>query len=78
MTLNCDNCGETFEGRPNRRFCSVRCRRAIELKRRYWDQAMKYASFWELEARRSLTEARAAEHRAQAERIRRRVSAHRP
>ncbi len=77
MTLNCDNCGETFEGRPNRRFCSVRCRRAIELKRRYWDQAMRYASFWELEAQRS-TGARAAEYRVRAERIHKNAGPIRP
>ena len=76
--MTCCNCGIEFEGRPNRQYCSVRCRRDIELRRRYWDQAQKYAGFWELEAQRSKTEARAAEHRARAERIRTRAGPARP
>jgi hypothetical protein len=44
IELTCEHCGNTFEGRPNRRTCSVRCRRALEDRRRFWDQ--KFAYVW--------------------------------
>ena len=78
MTLTCSNCSTEFTGRPNRRYCSAYCRKAIERKRRDWDQAQKYAGVWELEAQRSQTEVRAAAHREQAERIRKRIGPVRP
>jgi len=37
MKKKCPVCGETFQGRPNRETCSVRCRRHIESRRRSWD-----------------------------------------
>ena len=33
-TLTCQSCRSTFEGRPNRRYCSVSCRRAAEMAQR--------------------------------------------
>ncbi len=77
MELICQSCGETFEGRRNRQYCRAQCRRAIEMKRRNWDEAQGYVSFWENEAQNS-TGARAAEHREMAERIRQRAGPTRP
>jgi hypothetical protein len=73
----CSNCERAFEGRPNKQYCSVRCRRATELKMRNWDEAHRYVRFWEREAQRS-TGTRAAEHRVRAERIRKRAGPTRP
>lgn len=33
-TRICKTCQTTFEGRPNRRYCSVHCRRAAEMEER--------------------------------------------
>ena len=38
ITLICECCRRPFEGRVNRRTCSVSCRRSIELGRRLWDR----------------------------------------
>ncbi len=78
MDLICQSCGETFAGRSNRKYCRVQCRRAIEMKRRNWDEAQGYATFWDNEAQNSETEARAAAHREQATRIRKRAGPARP
>lgn len=37
MQKTCSNCGRTFDGRPNREYCSDRCRRRLETRRREWD-----------------------------------------
>ena len=78
MKLTCRNCETEFEGRSNRKYCSPGCRRAIELRRRNWDEAQGYATFWDNEAQNSETEARAAAHREQADRIRKRAGPTRP
>ncbi len=78
MNLICSSCGREFNGRPNHQYCSIKCRRAIELRRRHWDQAQRYVRFYELEAQRSESESRAAAHRAQAARIRERAGPTRP
>ena len=31
---HCFNCGSQFEGRPNRLYCSARCRKQVEYRRR--------------------------------------------
>jgi hypothetical protein len=36
--MRCGTCGAEFEGRRDRRYCSVACRRAKELLRRDWDR----------------------------------------
>jgi endogenous inhibitor of DNA gyrase (YacG/DUF329 family) len=33
MQLNCTHCGKPFEGRPNRAYCSQRCKAAINNRR---------------------------------------------
>lgn len=38
VKLVCECCKREFEGRPNRRTCSVSCRRSIEFGRREWDR----------------------------------------
>jgi len=38
----CEFCKKHFKGRPNRKFCSPRCRRIIEGKRRFWDRRFYY------------------------------------
>ena len=35
--LICESCRQPFDGRPNRRYCSLPCRRRLEMKRRVWD-----------------------------------------
>jgi len=35
--LTCKRCGELFPGRRSRSYCSPRCRRIIERRRRAWD-----------------------------------------
>ena len=35
--IACHHCGEPFRGRPNRCYCSSRCRRRMEAKRHRWD-----------------------------------------
>lgn len=42
VQLICEHCKNLFEGRPNRKTCSVRCRRIIENKRRFWDRKFSY------------------------------------
>jgi len=32
--IRCEMCQKMFEGRPNRRYCSIRCRRKAEQKQR--------------------------------------------
>ena len=49
-TLTCDVCGEQFVGRPNKKHCSLKCRRDIERRRRYWDSIGKYIQMCEYNA----------------------------
>ncbi len=53
-TMTCQQCGEPFRGRPNRRYCSPRCRRRMEAKRQRWD--MLTARIERLEAEASTAE----------------------
>lgn len=50
----CAGCGDPFEGRPNRQYCSVSCRRSLEMKRRHWDRLTANAE--RLEGRAQLAE----------------------
>jgi len=50
VQLVCENCRESFLGRPNRKTCSVRCRRILENKRRFWDSKFRYVRFCEIQA----------------------------
>ena len=36
--MTCAVCGATFNGRPNRQYCSTVCRRELERRRRAWDK----------------------------------------
>lgn len=36
--MTCRTCHRPFEGRPNRRYCSNRCQRQREEKRRAWNK----------------------------------------
>ncbi len=51
-TLTCDVCGELFIGRSNRKHCSLKCRRDLERKRRYWNNIEKYITMCEKNALR--------------------------
>ena len=46
----CELCKKEFVGRPNRRTCSVKCRRTLERRRRFWDGLMAHAEFCQLQA----------------------------
>ena len=50
MILNCENCKKPFEGRSNRKTCSVRCRRTLENKRRFWDGKFAYIQWCQIQA----------------------------
>ena len=48
VRLICENCKREFEGRPNRRTCSVGCRRSLEFGRREWDRKALHVRWLEL------------------------------
>jgi len=50
MKLTCANCGKSFQGRANRKHCSLRCRCALAAKRKFWDRKFSYVSFCEIQA----------------------------
>jgi hypothetical protein len=50
VEIICEFCGEPFLGRPNRKTCSVPCRRTLEGKRRHWDRQMGHVKFCEQNA----------------------------
>jgi len=50
VTLTCENCKREFEGRPNRRTCSVGCRRSIEFGRREWERKALHVRYLERNA----------------------------
>jgi predicted nucleic acid-binding Zn ribbon protein len=50
VELICEHCHEPFQGRPNRKTCSVRCRRILENKRRFWDSRFTHVRFLEINA----------------------------
>ena len=50
IEILCENCKASFLGRPNRRTCSVKCRRTLEVKRRFWDRKFRYVHFCEVQA----------------------------
>jgi hypothetical protein len=50
VTLICESCKKPFQGRPNRRTCSVNCRRSLEMGRRVWDRRAGHVRFLELNA----------------------------
>ena len=45
--LTCRVCGQPFIGRPNKAFCSLRCKRDLERRRRYWDGIERYIQMCE-------------------------------
>jgi len=40
--MTCKNCQIVFEGRPNRRYCSIQCRRAAEMAQREIKKEERY------------------------------------
>ena len=50
IQLICGYCKEPFEGRPNRKTCSTKCRRTLENKRRFWDRKFSYVRHCQLQA----------------------------
>lgn len=48
--MTCEYCKKPFLGRPNRRTCSVKCRRTLENKRRFWDKRFAYVRHCEIQA----------------------------
>ena len=50
IEMICGNCNEPFTGRPNRRTCSVDCRRELEYRRKSWDRQFEYVDFCETQA----------------------------
>lgn len=50
VELICEHCKKLFLGRPNRRTCSVACRRTLEAKRLFWDRKFSYVKFCEMNA----------------------------
>ncbi len=71
-TITCQQCGEPFRGRPNRRYCSPRCRRRMEAKRHRWDMLATRIERLEAQASEAEPEARAILTR-QVERLRARL-----
>lgn len=41
-TMTCESCQTVFEGRPNRKYCSVDCRRTAEMKEREIKRKERY------------------------------------
>ncbi len=54
--IPCQQCGEPFRGRPNRRYCSPRCRRRMEAKRHRWDMLAARIERLEAQAREAEAE----------------------
>ena len=48
--LKCENCGAVFLGRPNRRTCSIGCRRSLEYARREWERRAVIVRYYERNA----------------------------
>jgi hypothetical protein len=46
----CECCKKPFLGRANRKTCSIRCRRILEGKRRFWDHKFSYVHLCEINA----------------------------
>jgi hypothetical protein len=47
IRLICESCKREFEGRPNRRTCSIGCRRSVEFGRRLWDRRAAIVRYYE-------------------------------
>ena len=62
VTLVCESCGQSFQGRPNRRTCSVSCRRSVEMGRRLWDRRAVYVRMLELNAHSEYLNKKQREH----------------
>jgi hypothetical protein len=50
IEITCEHCHKPFLGRPNRKCCSVRCRRTLETRRRFWDRHFSYVRYCEMNA----------------------------
>jgi len=60
--MTCEYCKTPFKGRPNRKTCSVRCRRVLERKRKFWDRKFGYVRFCEVQANWDMLTADQREH----------------
>lgn len=71
--MTCRVCGQPFIGRPNKVLCSLRCKRDLERRRRYFDQIGLYIETCERHAaNEALPEKLRGEWRQRAERARQR------
>ena len=48
--IKCENCGKLFQGRPNRKHCSLRCRSTLAAKRKFWDRKFGYVRYCQIQA----------------------------
>lgn len=48
--IRCENCGKLFQGRSNRKHCSLRCRCTLAARRKFWDRKFGYVRFCEMNA----------------------------
>ena len=50
IEIKCGNCGKLFQGRSNRRHCSLLCGSELAAKRKFWDRKFGYVKFCETQA----------------------------
>jgi hypothetical protein len=50
IEMICEHCKKPFLGRPNRKTCSVACRRTLEARRLFWDRKFRYVRYCEMNA----------------------------
>lgn len=62
VEIICEHCKKPFPGRPNRKTCSVKCRRTLENKRRFWDSRFRYVRHCQIQADWDLLDAAQREH----------------
>ena len=71
VEIICEHCKKPFPGRPNRKTCSVKCRRTLENKRRFWDSRFRYVRHCEVQANwDGLTVAQRAHWQKEADEVR--------
>ncbi len=45
MAMTCESCRAVFTGRPNKKFCSIDCRRAAEMKKRNFEKEKRIKEY---------------------------------
>ena len=75
--IKCENCGKLFNGRVNRRTCSLVCRNALAVKRKYWDRHFRYVKMCEINSTWDVHSPEEREHwRKKGEEIKTKLLAH--